>query len=74
MVSNLKLTWAALMGASFILAGCSNDEVSPIEDTTIVEEGSVKPAQKAESTQPTAILGTGGSISGQLSQKFTNIV
>lgn len=74
MDSNLKLTLAAVMGASFILTGCSNEEVSPIEDITIVEEGSAKPAQKAESTQPTAILGTGGSISGQLSQTFTNIV
>lgn len=74
MVSNLKLTWTALMGASFILAGCSNDDVAPIENITVVEEGSVKPAQKAESTQPTAILGTGGSMSGLLSQTFTNIV
>ena len=74
MDSNLKLTWAALMGASFILTGCSNDEVPPIENITIVEEGGARPAQKAESTQPTAILGKGGSISGLLSQTFTNIV
>ena len=74
MNSNLKLTWAAVIGASFILAGCSNDDVPPIENITIVEEGSVKPVQKVECTQPTAILGTGGSISGLLSQTFTNIV
>ncbi|MDE7409159.1 MAG: hypothetical protein K2N09_03950 [Muribaculaceae bacterium] len=74
MYSNLKLTWAAVIGASFLLAGCSNDDVSPIENITIVEEGTVKPVQKVESTQPTAILGTGGSMSDVLSQTFTNIV
>ena len=74
MNSNLKLTWAALMGASFILAACSNDNDLTINDLTVVEEGGVKPSQKAESTQPTAILGKGGSMSGLLSQTFTNIV
>ncbi|MDE7350759.1 MAG: hypothetical protein K2N25_06805 [Muribaculaceae bacterium] len=74
MYSNLKLTWAAVIGASFLLAGCSNDDVAPIENITIVEEGNIKPAQKAESNQPTAILGSGGSISGLLSKTFNNIV
>ncbi|MDE7345826.1 MAG: hypothetical protein K2N48_03680 [Muribaculaceae bacterium] len=74
MDSNLKLTLAAGIAVLFMLAGCSNDDVSPIENITIVEEGGIKPAPKAESTQPTAILGTGGSISGLLSQTFTNIV
>ena len=72
---NKKILLAAFAGASFMFAGCSNDSVvSPVENLTVVEEGSVKPAQKVESTQPTAILGSGGSISGQLSQTFTNIV
>ncbi|MDE5851137.1 MAG: hypothetical protein K2H38_13450, partial [Muribaculaceae bacterium] len=74
MYSNLKLTWAAVIGASFLMAGCSNDDVAPIENITIVEEGSVKPAQKVESTQPTVILGSGGSMSEVLSRTFTNIV
>ena len=75
MDSNLKLTLAALTATSFILTGCSNDnDVPPIENITVVEEGGVRPVQKAESTQPTAILGTGGSMSGLLSQTFTNIV
>ena len=74
MDSNLRLTWAALIGASFLVVGCSNDDVPPVENLTIVEEGNLKPAQKAESTQPTAILGSGGSISGLLSRTFTNIV
>ena len=74
MNSNLKLTLAAVMGTSFILAGCSNDNDLTINDLTVVEEGSVKPVQKAESTQPTAILGKGGSIGEQLFRTFTNIV
>lgn len=74
MDSNLKLLGTLFAGASFMLVGCSNDKDLPIENITIVEEGSAKPAHKAESTQPTAILGTGGSISGLLSQTFTNIV
>lgn len=57
-----------------MLTGCSNDEASPIENITIVEEGSVKPAQKAESTLPTAILGNGGSLSDRISGIFTNQV
>ena len=75
MDSNLKLLWAAFGVASFMFAGCSNDnDIPPVGNITIVEEGGVKPAQKAGSTQPTAILGSGGSMSGQLSQTFTNIV
>lgn len=58
-----------------MFVGCSNDnDILPVENLMVVEGGSVKPAQKSESTQPTAILGTGGSISGLLSQTFTNIV
>ena len=72
---NKKILLATVVGASFIFSGCSNDnDIPPVENLTVVEEGSVKPAQKAESNQPTAILGSGGSISGQLSETFTNIV
>ncbi len=60
------------IGVAMMFSGCSNDE--PIENISFVEEGNVKPAQKAESTQPTAILGSGGSISSLISQTFTNIV
>ncbi len=74
MDSNLKLFLTVITGASFMFSGCSNDKDLPIENITIVEEGNAKPAQKAESTHPTAILGTGGSISGLLSKTFTNIV
>ena len=75
MYSNLKLLFTVVAGASVMLAGCSNDnDIPPVENLTVVEEGSVKPAQKAESTQPTAVLGSGGSISGLLSTTFTNIV
>lgn len=71
-----KLLLAAFAGVSFMFAGCSNDNDvdAPVENLTVVEEGSVKPAQKAASTQPTAILGSGGSMSGLLAQTFTNIV
>ena len=72
---NKKILLAAFAGASFLFAGCSNDnDIPPVENLTVVEEGSVKPVQNVESTQPTAILGSGGSISGQLSKTFTNIV
>ena len=57
-----------------MFAGCSEDKDLTIENLTVVEAGGVKPAQKAESTQPTAILGSGGSMSDQLSRIFTNIV
>ena len=73
---NKKILLSVIAGASLILPGCShdNDVNPPVENLTVVEEGSVKPAQKAESTQPTAILGSGGSMSGLLTQTFTNIV
>ncbi len=71
---NKKFLWAAVIGASVSLASCSKDDVPPVKDLTIVEEGNAKPAQKAESTQPTAILGSGGSLSQQLAETFTNIV
>ncbi|MDE6741079.1 MAG: hypothetical protein K2J58_01980 [Muribaculaceae bacterium] len=74
MNSNKKLLWVALTGASFMFTGCSNEKDLTIDNLTVVEEGSVKPAQKAESAQPTAILGKGGSMSGQLLNTFTNIV
>lgn len=71
---NSKLTWVALMAPFFISTGCSNDDELAIDNITVVEEGNAKPAQKAESTQPTAILGSGGSMGQQLSETFTNIV
>ncbi|MDE6697207.1 MAG: hypothetical protein K2K25_10025 [Muribaculaceae bacterium] len=75
MDSNLKLFLSVIAGTSLIFAGCSNDnEVPPVENLTVVEEGNVLPVQKIESTQPTAILGAGGSMSEQLSNTFTNIV
>ena len=74
MDSNLKLLCTVLAGASFIFAGCSEDNDSPVENITIVEEGNVTPVKKAESDQPTAILGSGGSMSQLLSQTFLNIV
>ena len=64
-----------MAGASFMMAGCSNDnDIPPVENLTVVEAGGVKPVQKAESKQPTAILGSGGSMSEQLTRTFTNIV
>ena len=72
---NKNLLWAVMAGASFMMAGCSNDnDIPPVENLTVVEAGGVKPAQKAESKQPTAILGSGGSMSEQLSRTFINIV
>ncbi|MDE5813256.1 MAG: hypothetical protein K2H72_03130 [Muribaculaceae bacterium] len=71
---NKSLLWAAVAGASFMITGCAEDKGLTIDNLTVVEEGSVKPAQKAESVQPTAILGSGGSLSGLLSRTFTNIV
>ncbi len=74
MNANIKLFSTAIIGVS-LMAGCSSEEDNlPVENITIVDAGNVKPAQKAESTQPTAILGSGGSMSGQFSQTFTNIV
>ena len=71
-----KLICIFVAGASCALIGCSGNDTKefPIENITIVEGGSIKPAEKVESTQPTAILGTGGSMSELLSQTFTNIV
>ncbi len=57
-----------------MFSGCSDEEELPIENISFVEGGNVKPAQKAESSQPTAILGSGGSMSAVLAQTFTNIV
>ena len=74
MKPNKSLFYLLMAGASLIVAGCSNDDDLAIENITVVEEGSAKPAQKAESTQPTAILGSGGSMAQQLSETFTNIV
>lgn len=72
---NKKLLWAAFAGATFMFTGCSNDnDIPPVENLTVVEAGGVKPVQKAESNQPTSILGSGGSMSEQLSRIFTNIV
>ena len=74
MKPNKSLFYLLMAGASLIVAGCSNDDDLAIENITVVEEGSAKPVQKAESTQPTAILGSGGSMAQQLSETFTNIV
>lgn len=63
-----------MAGAACMSTGCSNEKDFPIDNLTVVETGNVKPSQKAESTQPTAILGSGGSMSSQFSQTFTNIV
>ncbi len=74
MNSNLKVIFTLLASASFVFSGCSDEEDLPIENISIVEGGNVKPVQKVESNQPTAILGSGGSLSSIISTTFTNIV
>lgn len=74
MKSNLKLFFTIIAGGVFLFSGCSQEEELSIENISFVEEGNVKLDQKAESNQPTAILGSGGSISSALSETFTNIV
>ena len=75
MKPNQRLLFSFMAGAAFVLAGCSDKDNAPvITDFIVVEEGSAGPAEIVENTQPTAILGSGGSISGLLSSTFTNIV
>ncbi len=74
MSSNFKLFFSIVTLGAIMFSGCSNEDELPIENISIVEEGNVNPTQKAESNQPTAILGSGGSMSSILSQTFTNIV
>ena len=70
---NHKLLFSFIAGISIVLSGCGEKE-PPIKDMAVIEEGNVAPIHKAESTQPTAILGTGGSLKSLLSQTFTNKV
>lgn len=74
MKPNQKLFCAVVAGASIVLSGCSKDKDLPFENLTIVEEGNVPTVEKAESKQPTAILGSGGSMAEVLKSTFTNIV
>ncbi|MDE7419708.1 MAG: hypothetical protein K2N35_05825 [Muribaculaceae bacterium] len=74
MNSNFRLFFSIVAVGAFMFSGCSNEKELPIENISVVEGGNVKPVQKAESNQPTTILGSGGSISSILSQTFTNIV
>lgn len=76
MESTHKLFCIFAAGASFVLTGCSDKSTAelPIENITIIEEGNARPAEKVESSQPTAIFGSGGSMSELLTQTFTNIV
>lgn len=75
MNSNFRLFFGIMAVGAMMFSGCSdNEEELPIENVSFVEGGNVKPAQKAESTQPTAILGSGGTMSALLSETFTNIV
>ncbi len=74
MNSNLKLLLTVVSAAgALVFSGCSSEE-EPIENISFVEEGNVKPSQKVENDNPTAILGSGGSMSSALSETFTNIV
>ncbi len=74
MNSNLKLFFSLIAGAPLIFSACSNEEDLPVENISIVQEGNVKPAQLVESSHPTAILGSAGSLSSAISQTFTNVV